>query len=36
MVPGGRPEAVTGAAAPGASWLAAIDGSTGEVALLPG
>ena len=36
MVTGCRPEAVTGARPAGAGWLAAIDGSTGEVALLPG
>jgi phosphohistidine swiveling domain-containing protein len=35
MVVGCHPEQVTGPAAGGGSWLAAIDGSTGEVALLP-
>jgi phosphoenolpyruvate synthase/pyruvate phosphate dikinase len=34
MVTGCRPETVTGAG-PGTGWLAAIDGSTGDVALLP-
>jgi phosphohistidine swiveling domain-containing protein len=36
MVTGCRPETVTGAGPPGASWLAAIDGATGDVALLQG
>jgi hypothetical protein len=41
MVIGCRPETVTGPApgpAPGAAggWLAAVDGSSGDVALLPG
>jgi phosphohistidine swiveling domain-containing protein len=36
MVAGCRPETVTGAGPPGASWLAAIDGATGDVALLQG
>ncbi|HZC39726.1 MAG TPA: PEP-utilizing enzyme, partial [Streptosporangiaceae bacterium] len=36
MVTGCRPETVTGSRPPGTCWLAAIDGSTGEVALLPG
>jgi phosphohistidine swiveling domain-containing protein len=35
MVVGCRPEQVTGPAAGDRAWLAAIDGSTGEVALLP-
>ena len=35
MVVGCRPERVTGPAAGEGAWLAAIDGSTGEVALLP-
>ncbi len=35
MVVGCRPERVTGPAAGDGAWLAAIDGSTGEVALLP-
>jgi pyruvate, water dikinase len=33
MVTGCRPEAVTGAGPAGSGWLAAIDGSTGDVAL---
>ena len=36
MVTDCRPETVTGAGPPGASWLAAIDGATGDVALLQG
>jgi phosphoenolpyruvate synthase/pyruvate phosphate dikinase len=36
MVTGCHPETVTGAGPPGASWLAAIDGTTGDVALFPG
>jgi hypothetical protein len=36
MVTGCRPETVTGEGPPGASWLAAIDGATGDVALLQG
>jgi len=36
MVTGCHPETVTGAGPPGASWLAAIDGATGDVALFPG
>jgi pyruvate,water dikinase len=36
MVTGCHPETVTGSRSPGAPWLAAIDGTTGEVALLPG
>jgi hypothetical protein len=36
MVTGCRLETVTGAGPPGASWLAAIDGATGDVALLQG
>jgi phosphoenolpyruvate synthase/pyruvate phosphate dikinase len=36
MVIGCHPETVTGAGSPGASWLAAIDGTTGDVALVPG
>lgn len=36
MVIGCHPETVTGAGPPGASWLAAIDGTTGDVALFPG
>jgi len=36
MVIGCHPEAVTGAGPPGAPWLAAIDGATGDVALFPG
>jgi phosphoenolpyruvate-protein kinase (PTS system EI component) len=35
MVTSCHPEQVTGPAAGDGSWLAAIDGSTGEVALLP-
>jgi pyruvate,water dikinase len=36
MVTGCHLETVTGSRPPGAPWLAAIDGTTGEVALLPG
>jgi phosphoenolpyruvate synthase/pyruvate phosphate dikinase len=36
MVIGCHPETVTGAGSPGAPWLAAIDGTTGDVALFPG
>ena len=36
MVTGCHPETVTGAGPPDASWLAAIDGTTGDVALFPG
>ena len=36
MVTGCHPETVTGAGPPGAPWLAAIDGATGDVALLQG
>jgi pyruvate, water dikinase len=36
MVIGCHPETVTGAGPPGAPWLAAIDGTTGDVALFPG
>ena len=36
MVIGCHPETVTGAGPPDAPWLAAIDGATGDVALLPG
>jgi hypothetical protein len=36
MVTGCRPGTVTSSRPPGAPWLAAIDGTTGEVALLPG
>jgi len=36
MVTGCHPETVTGAHPPGGSWLAAINGSTGDVALFPG
>ena len=36
MVTGCHPETVTGAGPPDASWLAAIDGATGDVALFPG
>jgi pyruvate, water dikinase len=36
MVTGCHPETVTGAGPPGASWLAAIDGASGDVALLQG
>jgi phosphoenolpyruvate-protein kinase (PTS system EI component) len=36
MVTGCHPETVTGAGPPGAPWLAAIDGATGDVALFPG
>jgi hypothetical protein len=36
MVTGCPAHAVVGDGPPGASWLAAIDGATGEVALLPG
>jgi phosphoenolpyruvate-protein kinase (PTS system EI component) len=36
MMTGCHPEMVTGSRPPGAPWLAAIDGTTGEVALLPG
>jgi phosphoenolpyruvate-protein kinase (PTS system EI component) len=36
MVTGCRTETVTSSRPPGAAWLAAIDGTTGEVALLPG
>lgn len=36
MVTGCHPEAVTGPGPHPDGWLAAIDGSTGEVALLPG
>jgi hypothetical protein len=36
MVTGCRPETVTDAGPPDASWLAAIDGTTGDVALLAG
>ena len=36
MVIGCHPETVTGAGPPGAPWLAAIDGTTGDVALCPG
>jgi len=36
MVTGCHPETVTGAGTPGAPWLAAIDGATGDVALLQG
>jgi hypothetical protein len=35
MVTGCRPELVTGPAPATGGWLAAIDGGTGEVALLP-
>ena len=35
MVTGCRPELVTGPVPARDGWLAAIDGSTGEVALLP-
>jgi phosphohistidine swiveling domain-containing protein len=35
MVTGCHPETVTGALPPSTGWLAAIDGATGEVALLP-
>jgi phosphoenolpyruvate-protein kinase (PTS system EI component) len=35
MVTGCHPETVTGALPPCTGWLAAIDGATGEVALLP-
>jgi len=35
MVTGCHPETVTGAHPPGAHWLAAIDGGTGDVALFP-
>jgi phosphoenolpyruvate synthase/pyruvate phosphate dikinase len=36
MVIGCHPETVTGAGPPGTPWLAAIDGTTGDVALFPG
>jgi phosphohistidine swiveling domain-containing protein len=36
MVIGCHPETVTGVGPPDAPWLAAIDGATGDVALLPG
>jgi phosphoenolpyruvate synthase/pyruvate phosphate dikinase len=36
MVTGCHPETVTGAGPPGAPWLAAIDGTNGDVALFPG
>jgi pyruvate,water dikinase len=36
MVIGCHPETVTGTGPPGAPWLAAIDGTTGDVALFPG
>ncbi len=36
MVTGCHPEAVTSAGPPDAPWLAAIDGTTGDVALFPG
>jgi phosphoenolpyruvate-protein kinase (PTS system EI component) len=36
MVTGCHPETVINSGPAGAGWLAAIDGSTGEVALLPG
>jgi hypothetical protein len=36
MVTGCRLPAADMAGPPGSAWLAAIDGSTGEVALLPG
>jgi phosphoenolpyruvate synthase/pyruvate phosphate dikinase len=36
MVTGCHLDTITGSGPPGAPWLAAIDGTTGEVALLPG